>query len=413
MIKNLRRKFVVISMCSTLAVLLVIMGALNLTSYRKILERTDRLMDMLEENQGRFPKEPDGKKGEKPDPEGMSPEARYETRFFSAELDQAGSILTLNLGQIASVEEEEAKTYAAEVYEGKKDQGFIGEYRYRAVKTEEGVLLIFVNLNRDMESFRIVLATSVFVAALGLLMVFFLVSFFSRMVFRPVAESYEKQRRFITDASHELKTPLTIIEANTEVLEMECGENEWTKSTRNQIRRLTDLTGQLVALSRMDEEKGMGVKVEFSISDAVGETAEAFRAPAVTQGKRLELKIEKELSWYGDEKSIRQLISLLLDNAVKYSSQNGEIHLNLYRKGKNLVLRVKNPADGVPQGRLDMLFERFYRLDVSRNSQTGGSGIGLSVAKAIVASHKGKIRAENRDGKSLEITVTLPQQAGI
>ena len=220
-------------------------------------------------------------------------------------------------------------------------------------------------------------------------------------------ESIRKQKRFITDASHELKTPLTIIDANTEIMEMESGESQWTKSTRKQIQRLTGLVQQLVTLSRLDEEKGLQDIAEFDLSEAVSESVQPYGALAQTKEKHLTLNIEGGLMYTGDEKSIRQLSGILMDNAVKYSSEKGNITLTLKKKGKKILLEIYNDADGLPQGKLDVLFERFYRLDSSRNSGTGGSGIGLSVAKAIVQAQKGKITAENKTGNGLTITVLL------
>lgn len=247
--------------------------------------------------------------------------------------------------------------------------------------------------------------TLVSLAGLGAVLV--LVVIFSRIVFRPVEESIRKQKRFITDASHELKTPLTIIDANTEVMEMESGESQWTKSTRKQIVRLSALVQQLVTLTRLDEDRGLEEKTEFDFSDTVEDVVQPYEAPAQVQGKNLQLTVKPGIIYRGNEKSIRQLLGILMDNAMKYSSENAEISVSLKKKGKKILLEIYNDAEDLPEGRLDILFERFYRLDSSRNSSTGGSGIGLSVAQAIVQAHKGKITAENKTGKGLDIQIIL------
>ena len=162
-----------------------------------------------------------------------------------------------------------------------------------------------------------------------------------------------------------------------------------------------------MTLSRLDEEKGLEEKCEFNLSEAVSECVQPYESLAQTREKNLTLNIEEDITYTGDERSIRQLAGILMDNAVKYSSENGNITLTLKKKGKKIFLEVYNDADDLPQGKLDVLFERFYRLDSSRNSGTGGSGIGLSVAKAIVQAHKGKITAENKNGRGLTITVIL------
>ena len=174
-----------------------------------------------------------------------------------------------------------------------------------------------MNCQREISTMKTYILASTGISAFGLVIVFVMIYFFSGKVLKPVSESYEKQKRFITDASHEIKTPLTIIDANTEVLEMIEGENEWTKSTRKQIARLTSLTEKLVFLSRMDEEATRLEKEPFSLSDAITDTTDSFIAVARTKEKQLQTDIAEHVDYVGDEKTIRQMISLLLDNAIK------------------------------------------------------------------------------------------------
>ncbi|MDD6812456.1 MAG: hybrid sensor histidine kinase/response regulator [Lachnospiraceae bacterium] len=207
------------------------------------------------------------------------------------------------------------------------------------------------------------------------------------------------------EAGHEIKTPLTIIKADTDVLEMEFGENEWMTDIQKQSKRLTDLTNDLVYLSRMEETDKSMQMIAFPLSDVVSETSASFQILAQTQGKLFQCNIQPMLSLTGNEKAIRQLVSLLLDNALKYSPDNGTISLTLERQNKNLQLSVWNTTtDYIPKDKLNLLFERFYRMDSSHNSKTGGYGIGLSIAQAIVAAHRGKIYAKTTDGYSLQIT---------
>lgn len=268
-------------------------------------------------------------------------------------------------------------------------------------------MIIFLDCRQDLDNFRTFALTSAAVSTLGLVAVFILVLIFSKIVFRPVEESYQKQKQFITDASHEIKTPLTIIDANTEVMEMESGENQWTKSTRNQIERLTALTQQLITLSRLDENENQVEKTLFSLSDAVYDSVQPFQTLANLQEKQIQMDLEENICFSGDEKSIRQMIGLLLENAVKYSKEKDRIYVSLKQKGKKIFFEVSNKAEGLTQGNYDVLFERFYRMDSSRNSETGGMGIGLSVAKAIVTSHKGKITAFSEDGEKFKVMVEL------
>lgn len=419
MIRDLRKKFILVAMLSTMLVLTAIMGVVNFSNYREMLDRADEMTALLEQNDGKFPEEPSRHEqddtetppakpeNDEKDKSRFSVETPFETRYFTVTVDENGEVTDCDLDRIAAVDEETAEEYTQTAQQKNKTTGFQGIYRYRVTETEDGAKYVFLDCRREISNFRTVLVTTISVSLLGLAAVFVLVVIFSRMVFRPVEESIQKQKRFITDASHELKTPLTIIDANTEVMEMESGESQWTKSTRKQIQRLSGLVQQLVTLSRLDEEKGLEEKCEFNLSEAVSECVQPYESLAQTREKNLTLNIEENLTYTGDERSIRQLAGILMDNAVKYSSENGNITLTLKKKGKKIFLEVYNDADDLPQGKLDVLFERFYRLDSSRNSGTGGSGIGLSVAKAIVQAHKGKITAENKNGRGLTITVIL------
>ena len=453
MIKNLRKKFTIVAMCSMFAVLATIMGVFNIVNYMSIVDRADQLLTMIADNDGTFPsppsaKEPEEKKetemskepskeseltlsveekkkveseGEKVPPKrkqpeekkkkqsspDLSPESAYDTRFFTVRADEEGKITAYDMGNIAAVGQFEAKAYAEEILGRQSLRGFKGIYRYRKVENEDGSMVIFLDRRRELASFKNNLFISLSVSGAGIFAVFLLVVIFSKIVFRPVAESYQKQKQFITDASHEIKTPLTIIDANTEVLEMEYGENTWTKSTRRQIQRLGTLTRQLVILSKLDEEGSFLHKEEFSISEAVEESVEAFRAFAVIKEIQIEIHVEKNVLYVGDEKAICQLVSILMDNAVKYSLERSNIDVTLLRKGRRILLKIVNQAENLPQGNLNVLFERFYRMDSSRNSETGGSGIGLSIAYAIVQAHKGKIIARSEDGKKMCLQVKL------
>lgn len=408
MIKTLRKKFIGAAMFSTFVVLAVIMVCLNLANYLRMTERADNMIELLKNSDGKL-----GQTSEKPGqkqnnsvfPENISPEAPFETRYFIVRLDETGECISKDMGKIAAVSEEEAEAYAGKVWEKGRAAGFEGIYRYSNTKEEKGTLLVFLDCRRELSSFQTLAITTCTVSMAGLLAVLILVLLFSRLVFRPVEESVKKQKQFITDASHEIKTPLTIIDANTEVLEMEYGESPWTQSTRNQVKRLTGLTQQLIVLSRMDEETRVQEKAEFSLTETVEEILLLFQAPLKTGGNTLEADIQENIRFYGNEKAIRQLLEILLDNVVKYSLPQGLIRISLQRRGRQVQLCVWNQTRELPKGKLDVLFERFYRMDSSRNSKTGGSGIGLSVAKAVVTAHKGKIHAVSDDGKSLRIMV--------
>lgn len=422
MIKKLRRKLIAACMLSLAVVLLVILGGVNLVSYQKVVTDADAVLSLLAANGGVFPKGHQDQ-GERPEdgvppvlgkkdpfaPRILSPETPYESRFFSVVLGEDGQVLETDMDQIAAVDREEAAAYAQGVAQSGRTAGFWGNYRY-LLSQEEGVSrVIFLDCGRSLSSFRSTLLASVALSLLGLLAVLVLLLILSHRIVRPVAESYEKQKQFITDAGHELKTPMTIISADADLLEMECGENQWLTDIRRQAQRLTGLTNDLIYLSRMEEEQPKLQVIQFPLSDLAEEMAQSFAAPAQSQGKELEVSVQPMLSCTGDEKAIRQLISILLDNALKYSPQGGKLALKLEKQGRGALLTVSNTtAQPMERDKLSHLFDRFYRTDQSRSSQTGGYGLGLSIARSIVLAHKGKIRAESPDGTSLSVAVTLP-----
>ena len=293
-----------------------------------------------------------------------------------------------------------------------REKGFADAYRYRRTEAEETeTLLLFLNCERELGTFRSFLYASIGISLLGVLGVFLLLLLFSERIVRPIAESYEKQKRFITDAGHELKTPITIIQADADVLESELegeGENEWIADIRRQTRRLTALTADLIYLSKMEEENLPQQMQDFSLSELVEEIARSFQAIARSQGKDFQLSAAPGLQMTGDEKAIGKLVSILLDNAMKYSPPGGTVSTVLERAGRNARLIVRNSAFQIEKGNADRLFERFAREDRSRSSETGGFGLGLAIAKAVTEAHHGKIHAESEDGASLTVTAELP-----
>ena len=408
MIKKLRVKFIVLTMCSLTLVLAVIIGGVNYVNYRNVVNNADTILEILEKNSGRFP---DNNNMRENEPfKYMSPEIPYESRFFSVLLDGEGNVISADMSKIAAVDTPDAIDYAQNVFLGGNTQGFIHNYRYTCYSNGDVTRIIFLDCGRNLNTFRTFLFASIGISLLGILSVFILIVIFSKRIIRPVSESYEKQKRFITDAGHEIKTPLTIIEADADILEMDLGENEWLQDIVKQTRRLTALTNDLVYLSRMEENRDQFQMVDFPLSDVVSETAQSFQGLAKTQNKTFTIKIQPMLSFYGDEKAIRQLVSILLDNALKYSPEEGSITLTLEKQGRSVSLIVYNTTwDPMQKDNLEALFDRFYRTDTSRNSQTGGYGIGLSIAKAIVSAHKGKITASTtKDAHSLTIRAVLP-----
>ncbi|RAQ30038.1 two-component sensor histidine kinase [Hydrogeniiclostridium mannosilyticum] len=413
MIRKLRIKLILASMLSLLLVLTIIFGAVGILNYKKILADADSILSILQENDGSFPMNDHPKNdtvfSDIPPREEhrFSAELPYESRYFSVFLLADGTVISVNTGKIAAVDTSTAIEYAQSVIKSGDEQGFVKDYRYTVYTADNEMHVIFLDYGREMSSFRTFLFTGAGVSLVGLLAVMLLLIFFSGRIVKPFSENYEKQKQFITDAGHELKTPLTIIDADAEVLEMDMGKNEWLSDIQVQTKRLAQLTNSLIQLSRMEEQPQVE-KIEFPLSDVVEETVETFQALAKTQNKNLSGRIQPMLSMNGDEKAIRQLVTILMDNAVKYSDDGGRIELTLEKQNNSIQLSVFNTANYISKENLPHYFDRFYRADPSRNSKTGGYGLGLPIASAIVAAHRGKIWATTLDEKSLQIIVSLP-----
>ena len=340
--------------------------------------------------------------------EGMSAETPFSSRYFTVVMNADGTVCSSDLSRIAAVDETAAESYALDVLQGGRSSGMKDSYRYAVSADDSGrTVIIFLDCRNSLENVSSFFTASLTVSLIAFAAVFVLVILVSGRVIRPISESYEKQRRFITDAGHELKTPLTIIDADVSVLEMDIGENEWLDDVKAQTKRLAGLTNDLIYLSRMDEGSAKLQMIDFPLSDMVQETAASFRSRAQMQEKNFTADIEPMIDYCGDEKSLTQLVTILLDNALKYSNEKGDISISLKKRSKGVELSVYNTVDSMDPETLQHMFDRFYRADKSRNSSTGGYGIGLSIANAVVQAHKGKISASSPDGRSLRITALL------
>lgn len=404
MIQRLRRKFILLSMVSICVMLAVLVTGMNVISYRAMVREADSTLFLLGQNRGRFP-EIKGTIPGRPFFSG-SPELPYESRFFSVVINNNGEIVFVDTDKIVSVDEKTARTYVERI---QGEQGFVEDYRYLCSYENDHQRIVFLDCGRKLDSFRTFLWASVSMAVLGTVAAFLVIAFFAGRIVRPMAESYEKQKRFITDAGHELKTPLTVINANADVLEMELGEkNECLEDIRQQTKRLTKLTGDLVLLARMEEAEGKVQKLPFPLSELTAEAVQPFGTLAQAQNKTLVTRIAPMVTLCGNAHDLDRLVTVLMDNAMKYTPEGGRVTVLLESTPKTAVLTVMNTTDErLSQEDISHLFDRFYRADASRNSGTGGHGIGLSVAQAIVHNHGGKIQAAAAPGE-FRITAIFP-----
>ena len=237
-------------------------------------------------------------------------------------------------------------------------------------------------------------------------LLFIFVYILSLSVFDPIKETLFKQKQFISNASHELKTPLTIISANAEVLKQN-GDNQWIDNITSQTERLNLLVNDMLSLAKIDEAKEQLSILNFNLSEVVTNEALAFDALAFEKGKNLSLFIQPNLQYKGDIKSVKNIVNILLDNAVKHANTGGEIALYLKKDGNKTSLVVFNTGSDIPNSDSQKVFERFYRSDQSRSRESGGSGLGLSIAKGIADNNKWKITATSKYQESMTITLIL------
>ena len=438
MIKRLRRRFVLIAAFSVLAVELVVVGLINIMNIRQINGTEKQLLEILCDNDGEFPEfgmmrdqngfKPGGRFGGMddepppvPDDDGrrgfggfgfrMTEETRFKTRYFYVMCDRQLSPTVINTVHIAAVTSDQAVSYAQKAHNTGKSGGYIGDYRFVVKETQYGKMYIFLDCSDDIRTEQNFLLISAAISLGGWVLVCLLIIICSRFAVKPFIENYEKQRMFITDAGHEIKTPLAIIQANTEVIEMISEPSEWTESIKNQIERLNGLIANLLRLSRMDEESIKPVFAEFDLTDAFIDIAQPFKTPAENKGLTLNVDVQENIRMNGDEASIRQVVSILTENAVKYCDKGGSIDISLTKtaSGRHAVIKAVNDCAQPPEDP-DRLFDRFYRADASRKREDGekksGYGIGLSVAKAVTENHKGKISCKAENGKII-FTVRL------
>lgn len=402
MIQRLNRKFILVSAVSVVAVMLaifVLITVLNITSMNDTL---DDLTDSLSQGNGRFPESFENRF---PRPDRFGPETRFSTRHFTVWFDNHDDPFLVNTEFIHSVDQDQAIDYAEAALEKGNDRGWLDHYRYKVYETPMGDAVVFVDGSTNLSSLYQSLGITLVVLLGASFVILLLIALISRRVMRPVAESYEKQKQFITDANHELKTPLTLILTNLDIAQQELGENEWLEDIRSEGQRMTGLVNQLVALSRMDEEDRTPQMNALDLSELLADTVSEFAPLLSQQQKQLVTAIEPGVILNGNEILLRRLVSILMDNAAKYCDEGGTVTVRL-QKQRQVILQVENTYSQIDQLNLPRLFDRFYRADKARTA-SGSFGIGLSMAKSIMDKHKGTITAHKTGPQTIGFKVTL------
>ena len=409
MIKQLRLKFVAICMALVAALLAVVLTMVYVALGRNIEHLSEQVLHQVIEQHNRLP-------GDRPAPElGITLGGnRMQLPYFT--VDIWGGTAYVTGGTYTDLEDTETLSdILSDCLAREEDEGVIEAYQLRYLRQDRGVYqrVAFVDMSMGQAMLGGILKALLSIALLALLLLFCVAMLLSRWVTRPVERAWNQQKQFLSDASHELKTPLTVILSNAELLESaELSErpSRWADNIRSEAGRMRSLVEEMLTLARSDNMAPAAALTEVSFSDVAYDCALAFEAVAFEAGKDLTYEITDETVVQGDAEGLRRVISVLLDNAVKYGAPGGTVHLALQKTDRHARLEVSNPGEPIPAEQLSHLFERFYRADASRGEQTG-FGLGLSIAAAIAREHHGELKAES-DAASTRFIFTIPLKKG-
>ena len=396
MFDKLQRKFIkIISLAILLVNIFLCVIALG-TNYLSLKNNEEETLKEIYKNEGKMPFD-----------DKHDREAYYTTRYFVLRFNENGDISLADLSNVSAVKEEDLNKYVDFVLNSKSNYGLKNNYRFYKDRTgEDRYIAVFLDVSKDLEQFKkssFYVLVSAFVCTTIVIVVSVLCS--KRAVW-PYLENQRKQKEFITDASHELKTPIASLKSSLEVLRSENRDNKWLNIALRQTDRLTLLVNELVKLNKLDESMYDLKKEDFNLSNMLREIELDFNELASIKGLEFKADIEDNLVYRGNEELIKQLVFILLDNALKYGKNDRPIELSLKKYKKDYLLSCINSCDNLNDD-LDRLFDRFYRSDKSHNSKTGGFGIGLALAKNICEAHNGDIRAVKIDDKTVKFEAVL------
>lgn len=431
MIAKLRRRFIAVAMISIVVVMGILVITIDLANFGSIQQDADQVLDalaaedVLQEN-GKWKEMPEDMQGVISGKEQSAAAFRlnsskffgqkdgtssiYESRYFNVFVDTDYHAYWFNKGNIKEMKPKKALEMTKTAALGAKDRGYAGTYRYLRVPARGGTMYYFLDCNANMQNGIAFMSVTFLVFLGGVFTFFVLVWFLSKSVVYPVAESYAKQRQFITNAGHELKTPLSIIDSCTDVIEMENGESKWTEGIHGQVERLSTMTQELINMTKFEENDANMERSAFNLTESVENLLEPFQLRAEEEGLTLDLLLQENVMFFGNEKSILQVCSILADNALKYAIPNSKVEMGISAHRHRVKIVSANHAIGVSKGSHEEFFERFYRGEDSHNTGIKGYGIGLSMARTIVQAHGGRISAISEDGDVVRFEVILPNK---
>ena len=422
--KKLRWKFIGFASLSVTILLVLILGTINLVNFGLVASKADQITQAIADRGGSFnegggpnfnppsqesnpgqasPQEGEESRPARPD-DIASPDMVESMRYYTVKFDASGNPSFID-ERISFLDATTRLNIASEAYKSGHNVGWKNSYyRFRVTTTSgQETMVIVVDASRELSPSFNVLNASLAGGAAGILVSFLVLIPLSKILVKPTEESIRRQKRFVSDASHELKTPLTIISANNEINEAIYGENEQSKTITRQVKLLNSMVAELNALAKMDEGSEKIAMADFDLADILADLVPPFETKFRAKGINLTTDIDENIPFHGSEKLCRTLFANILENAYKYGLK--EASFSCKKENGRITIKLKNDAEDIPDGDLDRVFERFYRSDAARASQTDGSGLGLAMAKEIVLAHKGRCFAYGKDGKfNIKIT---------
>lgn len=409
MFRKLRIRFIAIASLTILIVLLSVVGVLISARHIQTVNEINKILTLISDNGGTFPSvfKVTSELGNT-----VSVDTLFQYRYFSAVIDEDGNITSLNSSSISDLTDEQVESYLTKINKSGDTSGYFryNNHTYSYLVTDESddsKLIVVLDSTNQVEENRTLLHLSLWMSGVSFAFFVLMVSIFSGRVIEPFVRNYERQRRFITNAGHELKTPLAIISANNELVEMMNGESEWTKSTNDQVERMTGLINSLVAMARLEEQPEV-VLTDLNFSAIAKDAAEDFKGLVIKDGKQFVMEIQPDIHVKAEEKSLFELVTLLVDNANKYCDAGGTVSVKLSKANRLSKARLKISNTYAEGKNVDYskFFERFYREDESHNNKKSGYGIGLSMAQTMVKLFKGSISV-SYSGDTITFLVSL------
>ena len=398
MLIKLRFKFVGIAFLSIMLVTAIILGLTVLENFMIVDEQINQVLDIIESNNNLIVDVHENY---------LSNESIYATRYFIATFKD-GQIDTLDLSKIATINEVEARKIAMNAFASNEKFGYNNFFKFKKVQSEDIVQYIFLDVTLQLKNLKSMSEATIAIYMISMVVLFGALMSISGFVLKPISENIKKQKQFVTNAGHELKTPLAIITADIDVLELEVGEdNEWIQSIRNQTERLNQLIKSLLSLSRYDmENKDEPEITVFNVSELINEEINNFKPMAVNKTISFEKLTDGDILVKTEIDNIRQLLGLFLDNAIKYTPENKNIKISIRKAGRKLIMIFENNYDNSKKLNTKRIFERFYRGEKSHNKEIQGYGIGLSIVQSIVEKYNGHVKAVVDDDR-IQFIVTL------